>query len=173
MCPAAPAFTLCFVAQPDRAKAVVKFVKFSIIGALSALLFMVIYVGLRALWPPAAANLVALLTAVIFNTEANRYWTFDRARVPRIQMHVKGAALILVAYLFTTGAVLGLQALHPRADRLAEATVVVVANGAMVVFRFVGLARWAIRPGQAPRPGRPPAPAGTAPAGTEDRRPSP
>jgi putative flippase GtrA len=126
---------------------VVRFVKFSIVGGLSALIFAVVYVVLRAMWPPAGANLVGLLTAVVFNTEANRLWTFDRARVPRIRMHLKGAALILVAYLFTTGAVLGLQAVHPHPDRLTEAAVVVVASGAMVILRFVGLDRWAIRPG--------------------------
>jgi hypothetical protein len=51
-----------------------------------------------------------------------------------------------VAYVFTTSAVLLLQVIHPNADRLTEAAVVVFANGAMVIFRFVGLDRWAIRP---------------------------
>lgn len=128
----------------------VRFVKFSLIGAMSALIFVVVYVALRGFWPAAAANLVALLTAVVFNTEANRYWTFDRAKVPRLRMHLKGAALILIAYLFTTGAVLGLQAVHPEAGRLTEAAVVLVANGAMVVFRFIGLDKWAIGPGKHP-----------------------
>jgi putative flippase GtrA len=136
-----------YVAQRDLVSTVVKFVKFSVIGGLSALIFVVVYIALRALWPPPAANLAGLLTAVIFNTEANRHWTFERSQVSRLRMHIKGAALILVAYLFTTSAVLALRALHPHADRLTEAAVIVVANCAMVVFRFVGLDRWAIRPG--------------------------
>lgn len=141
------------MAQQDRAGTAVKFVKFSVIGALSALCFVVIYVALREVWPPAAANLIGLLGAVVLNTEANRRWTFERSQLPWIRMHLKGAALILVAYVFTTGAVLLLRAVYPEADRLAEATVVVFANAAMAVFRFVGLDLWALRPAKARRDG--------------------
>jgi putative flippase GtrA len=122
-----------------------KFVKFCIIGALSVAFYVAVYLVLRDLWPPALANMGALFLSVLFNTEANRRWTFDRTGVRRVGMHLRAIALITLTYACTTGAVVALHAFDPQAGRLTEVIVLVTADLLMVVVRFIALDRWVFR----------------------------
>ncbi len=129
-------------AAPLPAAVVLKFVLFGIVGALSGVVYVLIYLPLREVTPPPVANLVALALAALFNIEANRAWTFRRNRVARFGMHVRSAMLFGAHYALTTGAVLVLLAVHPDASRVAEVVTLFAADAAMTVARFVGLDKW-------------------------------
>ncbi|TMR08430.1 glycosyltransferase [Nonomuraea turkmeniaca] len=124
------------VARP-RAVTWAKFLSFATIGVFSVILYTLIYLPLREFWPPATANLGALILAGIINTEANRRWTFGRVR--RSTMHFRAAVLSATNYALTTAAVL---AVPPEAGRPAEVGAVVGTYFLLTAIRFTALDRW-------------------------------
>ncbi len=130
---------------PPWAVTGVRFVMFGIVGGLTGVLYVAIYLVLREWTPPAAANFAALAAAAVFNVEAHRVWTFRTARVAQLGMHVRSALLFVVDYAVTTGAVLVLPAVFPDAGRTGELVTLLGANLVMTIVRFVGLDRWIFR----------------------------
>lgn len=135
------------IRQP-RAVTLLKFLLFGLVGALSGVLYVLVYLALRDLTSPALANFGALLVSALFNTEANRAWTFTRARVPRIGMHLRAAMLFAAHYVVTTGTVVVVLELAPGAGRTTEVVVLLAADLLMTVLRFIGLDRWVFRRGR-------------------------
>ncbi|MGC5032746.1 GtrA family protein [Micromonospora sp. DT229] len=129
-------------AAAPPAATVLKFVLFGIVGAISGVVYVLVYLPLREVTPPPVANLVALALAALFNIETNRAWTFRRNRVARFGMHVRSAMLFGAHYALTTGAVLVLLAVNPDASRITEVVTLFAADAAMTVARFVGLDKW-------------------------------
>ena len=101
------------------------------------------YLALRAGLPPVAANAIALVVTAIGNTAANRRLTFGiRGTDGLARDHGAGLAAFALALCLTTGAASGLALLAPHASRFVELAVLVTANAAATVGRFVLLRAW-------------------------------
>jgi putative flippase GtrA len=113
---------------------------FAAIGVASTAAYALLYLLLRGIAGPVAANAVALLVTAVGNTAANRRFTFgvrDRRRAGVIRDQLAGLAALGVALVITTSAAAALDGLAPDAGRFVELAVLVFANGLATVTRFV------------------------------------
>jgi putative flippase GtrA len=132
-------------------------VAFGAIGIVSTAAYAVLYLVLRTLLGPTAANATALILTAVGNTTANRRLTFRvRSRGSMLRDQLAGFVALGIALAITTLAITGLGALVPHAARLLELAVLVVANAAATLVRFLVLR--AVIAGR-PLPGARPAPA--------------
>jgi glycosyltransferase involved in cell wall biosynthesis len=157
--------------------------RFALVGVASTLLYLLAFVALRGTVAPLLANAAALALSAVFNTAANRRFTFGRrGRAGLLTHHVQGLAVFGLCLGLTTAALAGLDALAPDASRAVEVAVLVAANAAATLLRYFLLRLWVFgpRPGGAggqltelqglaacptprPRPARPASRATTAP----------
>ncbi len=130
-------------------------VRFGVIGVASTVAYLLLFLLLHDPLGAQTANLMALLVTAIANTAANRRFTFGmwgRAGVARHQF--QGLAVFLVALGITSGALDALHSLVADPSRTVELAVLVMANVAATVLRFVLLRGWvfhARQPGDAQR----------------------
>ncbi len=118
-------------------------VTFGAIGVVSTATYAVLYLVLRSSTGPVAANALALLITAVGNTAANRRLTFGvRGRRSMLRHQLGGLLAFAVALAITTSAAAALAALAPHAGRLIELAVLVVANAAATVTRFLLLRVW-------------------------------
>jgi putative flippase GtrA len=118
-------------------------VVFAAIGVVSTAVYAVLYLLLRSVAGPTAANAAALVLTAVGNTAANRRLTFGvRDRRSMVRDQLGGLAALGVALAITTVSVNLLGALAPHAGRLVELAVLVVANALATVARFVLLRSW-------------------------------
>jgi putative flippase GtrA len=111
---------------------------FGAIGVVSTAAYAVLYLALRPLADPVIANALALLLTAIGNTAANRRLTFGiRGRRSMVRDQVGGLIALAVALAITTAAVSMLAVAVPTAGRVLELAVLVAANAAATVVRFV------------------------------------
>ena len=116
---------------------------FAAIGVVSTLAYLGLFWVLRAVTGAMAANAVALGVTAVANTAANRRFTFGvtgRAGVWR--QHLEGLVVFGLGLAVTTAA-LGLLAPDGRP---AELAVLVAANAAATLLRFVLLRSWVFHP---------------------------
>jgi putative flippase GtrA len=118
---------------------------FGVIGALSTVVTAVLYALLRSWWPPLLANLVALTVTTLWNTEANRRFTFIRQSGSPGRIHLQGLLVFGLYYVVTSGALLGLHAWRPDPSRWLEVAVLVVSSVVGTAIRFVLLRSWVFR----------------------------
>ncbi len=119
-------------------------VSFGAIGVVSTVLTSVLYALLRTWWPPLLANLVALIGTTVWNTEANRRYTFlQRGTSGRVQL--QGLIVFALYYVVTSGALLGLQQWAENPSRWLEVLVLVVSSVIGTALRFVLLRSWVFR----------------------------
>ena len=117
-------------------------VRFAAVGVLSTAAYLVLYLLGRVSVGAETANLVALLVTAIGNTAVNRRLTFGiRSRAGLVRHHVAGLVAFGVGLLLTSGSLAVLHADNPHPSRLAELTVLVVANGLATMLRFLTLRR--------------------------------
>ncbi|MCM6777379.1 bifunctional glycosyltransferase family 2/GtrA family protein [Nocardia sp. CDC159] len=121
-------------------------VRFGIIGVISTLAYLLLYVLLQGVIGAQLANFAALLLTAIANTAANRAFTFGvRGSTRVVSQHFQGLLIFAFAWLLTSGS---LFALHHWAGSDAavhwELFVLVAANLVATLTRFVGL-RWVFR----------------------------
>ncbi|GAA3355499.1 glycosyltransferase [Saccharopolyspora gregorii] len=124
---------------------------FGIIGILSTVATSVLYALLRSWWPPLVANLVALTVTTLWNTEANRRFTFVGRAASSGRVHVQGLVVFALYYVVTSGALLALDAAVPDASRWLEVLVLVASSVVGTALRFVLLRSWVFRP-RTPQP---------------------
>ncbi len=120
--------------------------RFAAVGVASTLAYLVLYALLRLDVGPQAANLIALLVTAIGNTAVNRRLTFGVRGGERILAHqAQGLVVFALGLALTSGCLglLGLASQHP--SRVAELTVLIVANLAATVLRFVLFRGWVFR----------------------------
>jgi putative flippase GtrA len=115
---------------------------FAVIGVLSTVAYLVLYWLLRHWFPVLAANLLALVVCTLFNTEANRRFTFAGRRNVAERVHLKGLIVFGLYYAFTSGALLGLHALDPAPAQALEVAVLAVASALGTAGRFLLLRGW-------------------------------
>ncbi|MDA0565327.1 bifunctional glycosyltransferase family 2/GtrA family protein [Streptomonospora sp. S1-112] len=133
------------VLAPPRGGLTWQLVSFGLIGAVSTVATALLYALLRAWLPPLAANLAALVATTLWNTEANRRYTFTRPAGARGRAHVQGLVVFGLYYALTSGALLALHALTPDPARWLEVAVLVVSSVAGTALRFVLLRSWVFR----------------------------
>lgn len=124
-------------------------VRFGAIGVTSTLAYLLLFVLLHSSLGAQAANFVALLITAIANTAANRRFTFGvRGRGNAARHQLEGLLVFGLGLVLTSGS---LAALHSIAapGRNVELAVLVAANLAATVLRFVLLRGWVFHPRRA------------------------
>ncbi|MDI9832548.1 bifunctional glycosyltransferase family 2/GtrA family protein [Streptomyces sp. KAU_LT] len=123
--------------------------RFGAVGAVSTLGYVLLYALLRPAAGPQAANAVALLVCALANTAANRRLTFGvRGRGGALRHQAKGLLVFLVGLALTSGSLAVLDRLAPDAAHLTELVVLVAANLAATLLRFLLLRAWVFRAGR-------------------------
>jgi putative flippase GtrA len=120
--------------------------RFTVIGVASTIAYVLLYLMLRGLMSAQAANMLSLLTTAVANTAANRRLTFrisGRSHAARHQ--VKGLIAFGIGLALTSGALAGLHAGSSRPGRWTEISVLIAANLAATVVRFVLYRTWVFR----------------------------
>ncbi|MBL0888583.1 bifunctional glycosyltransferase family 2/GtrA family protein [Myceligenerans indicum] len=147
-------------------------VRFALVGAASTLAYMLLYLLLNPVLGAQLSNLAALVLTAIANTAANRRLTFGIRGPHRLAtQHGQGLIVFGMAWTLTSGSLALLHALAPGAGPGTELLVLVVANLAATLLRFVLLRRWVFGPRREALPDPTPADvAGPRPAATPASR---
>ena len=127
-------------------------VRFAGIGAASTLAYLLLFMALSGVTGSQLANLVALLVTAVANTAANRRLTFGVRGGGQTRHQVQGLVVFGLALALTSGSLAALHAITATPGRLLEATVLVAANLAATVLRFVLLRAWVFRAGHQSAP---------------------
>jgi putative flippase GtrA len=124
--------------------------RFTVIGVVSTIAYVVLFLLLRTIVSAQAANVVSLLVTAVANTAANRRLTFGISGRPNAARHqVKGLIAVGIGLALTSGALAALASAHP--GRLAEVSVLIAANLVATVIRFLLYRHWVFgRPKRAP-----------------------
>ncbi len=124
--------------------------RFAAVGVASTLLYLLLFLVLRAALPALAANTLALGLSAIANTAANRRFTFGRRGGERLlRHHAQGLLVFGLCLGLTSGSLLALEALAPEAPRALELAVLLAANAAATALRYLLLRLWVFGPGAA------------------------
>jgi len=135
-----------------RATLLHQLVRFAVVGVASTIAYALLYLLLRGPLGAQAANFAALLLTAIGNTAANRRLTFGvRGPVGAIRHQGQGLVVFAAGWALTASALAALYASAPSPPRAAELAVLVIANLAATLLRFVLLRRWVFR--RRPSPG--------------------
>jgi putative flippase GtrA len=117
--------------------------RFAAIGVVSTLAYLGLFSLLRHGLDAQPANLVALLVTAIANTAANRRLTFGiTGRRDAAKHQLQGLFVFALGLGLTSGSLAALHAFSPSPARAAELAVLVGANLAATVLRFVLLRLW-------------------------------
>jgi putative flippase GtrA len=131
----------------------VQALRFVAIGVLSTLAYVLLFLLLRTVVTAQAANALALLATAVANTAANRRFTFGmRGRGRAMRHQAEGLVVFALALALTAGSLALLRGLDAHASRVAELSVLVGANLAATVLRFVLLRGWVFRAHRAAPP---------------------
>jgi putative flippase GtrA len=111
---------------------------FGAIGAASTLAYVVLYAWLREAAPAAIANALALVATAVANTAANRRLTFGiRGSEGFARHHAAGLLALGAALAITSTSLVVLNLVAPHHGRAAEIAVLVLANAAATLVRFL------------------------------------
>ncbi|MFI1377837.1 glycosyltransferase [Embleya sp. NPDC020886] len=120
--------------------------RFALIGLVSTLAHLLLYVLLRGDMGPLAANALALTMTTIANTAANRRFTFGVRGRAGVWRHQAQGGLAFVVGLALSSATLGaLHAAVQRPSRGVEVGALVVAGAVATIVRFLLLRVWVFR----------------------------
>ncbi len=120
---------------------------FGTIGIISTLAYLGIFSAMQGFVGSQAANFLALLITAIGNTAANRRFTFGiRGQGGRARHHGQGLLVFGMALLITSGSLASVHTLVDPTPHWVELGVLVAANLAATVLRFVLLRTWVFRP---------------------------
>ncbi|WJV47683.1 bifunctional glycosyltransferase family 2/GtrA family protein [Streptomyces flavofungini] len=148
-------------------------VGFCAVGALSTLFYLLLYSGFRTVTGAQAANAFALLVSAVANTAANRRLTFGvRGRARAVRHQAQGLVVFAVGLALTSGSLAALDAASAHPAHGTELAVLVVANLAATVLRFLLLRVWVFpdrRTEPTPSGGTRPTPHATEPAPSAPR----
>jgi putative flippase GtrA len=111
---------------------------YAAIGIVSTAAYVAIYAPLRNVSSAAAANVAALVVTATANTAANCRLTFQVRGRDGLARHQAAALLALAVALAATSASLGvLDVVAPHRGRLTEIAVLLAANAAATLVRFL------------------------------------
>jgi putative flippase GtrA len=115
---------------------------FAAIGVVSTLAYVALYALLRSFVSAGAANVIALVATAIGNTAANRRLTFSiRDRAGMARDHAAGlvalGVALGVALVITSASLALLSVVAPGAPHAIEVVILVAANAAATLVRFL------------------------------------
>ncbi|MER5465770.1 bifunctional glycosyltransferase family 2/GtrA family protein [Streptomyces sp. NPDC002668] len=118
-------------------------VGFCVVGALSTLLYLLLYSLFRAGVGPQVANAGALLVSAVANTAANRRLTFGvRGRDRAVRHQAQGLVVFGIGLALTSGSLAALDAAATGPSHGTELAVLIAANLAATVLRFLLFRAW-------------------------------
>ena len=118
---------------------------FAIVGLISTGANLALYSLFRLWWPVLLANLAALVITTLFNTEANRRFTFAARDTTRNKAHLQGFVVFGLYYAFTSAALLVLHQVDPDPSRVLELAVLLASSVLGTAGRFFLLRSWVFR----------------------------
>ncbi|MER7205267.1 GtrA family protein, partial [Streptomyces sp. NPDC000188] len=118
-------------------------VGFCVVGALSTLVYLLLYSGFRTFTGSQVANALALLVSAVANTAANRRLTFGvRGRDRAVRHQAQGLVVFAIGLALTSGSLAALGAASADPAHSTELAVLVAANLAATVLRFLLFRAW-------------------------------
>ncbi|MFB8756373.1 glycosyltransferase [Streptomyces nigra] len=118
-------------------------VGFCAVGALSTVFYLLLYSAFRTFAGSQTANALALLVCAIANTAANRRLTFGvRGRAGAVRHQAQGLVVFGIGLALTSGSLAALDAAGGRPAHSTELAVLIAANLAATVLRFLLLRAW-------------------------------
>ncbi len=121
-------------------------VRFAAVGVLSTAAYLVLFLLLRDLLGSQGANFLSLLLTAIANTALNRRFTFGVVgRQRRTRQQVQGLIVFGLALGLTSGTLAVAHSLHSAPPAAVELALLVAANAAATLLRFLLLRRWVFR----------------------------
>jgi putative flippase GtrA len=117
-------------------------VRFATVGVASTVVYLVLFVLLRGALGAQGANLAALLLTAVANTAANRRFTFGVRGDGAARHQLQGLVVFGLGLALTSGSLALLEWITATPSRLVEVSVLVLANLAATVLRFVLLREW-------------------------------
>jgi putative flippase GtrA len=115
--------------------------RFGAVGVLSTLAYLLVFTALRPMGAQ-PANLLALLVTAAANTAANRRFTFGVRGRGAARHQAQGLVVFGLGLALTSGALALLSALAPHPPWTVEIGVLVAANLAATLLRFVLFKEW-------------------------------
>ncbi|GAA2170861.1 bifunctional glycosyltransferase family 2/GtrA family protein [Actinomadura napierensis] len=120
---------------------------FAVIGAISTLAQLVLFVLLRLAMGPLWANALSLVITTVFNTAANRRFTFGVTGTRRaLRQQLEGGLTFLLGLALSTGGLALLHAAAPGASRAVEVAALIAANAVATLVRFLLMRAWIFHP---------------------------
>jgi putative flippase GtrA len=118
-------------------------VRFAVVGVLSTLAYLALFLLLRAPMGAQGANFAALLLTAVANTAVNRRFTFGvRGALDRFRHQLQGLVVFAVGLGLTAASLALLTAVAPDAQRWLEVGVLVAANVTATLVRFLLFHSW-------------------------------
>jgi putative flippase GtrA len=128
---------------------------FAVIGVVSTLAQLVLFVLLRTVTGPLWANALSLVITTVGNTAANRRFTFGVTGTERaFRQQLEGGLAFLLGLALSSGGLALLHATVPGASRTVEVLALVTANGVATLVRFLLMRAWIFHPRRLGRRGR-------------------
>ncbi|MEU0332374.1 bifunctional glycosyltransferase family 2/GtrA family protein [Streptomyces sp. NPDC006193] len=120
-----------------------RLVGFCVVGAASTLFYLLLYSLGRRFCGAQTANALALLVSAMANTAANRRFTFGvRGRRGAVRHQAQGLVVLGIGLALTSGSLAALDAAADSPAHSTELAVLVAANLAATVLRFLLLRAW-------------------------------
>ncbi|MEV6793862.1 bifunctional glycosyltransferase family 2/GtrA family protein [Streptomyces sp. NPDC051320] len=118
-------------------------VGFCVVGAASTLFYLLLYSLFRTGLSPQLANAGALLVSAVMNTAANRRLTFRvRGRDSAVRHQAQGLVVFAIGLALTSGSLAALDAASADPAHSTELAVLIAANLAATVLRFLLFRAW-------------------------------
>ncbi|OEU88021.1 glycosyl transferase [Streptomyces abyssalis] len=144
---------------------------FCVVGALSTLAYLALYSLLRLGLGPQYANAAALLLTALANTAANRRHTFRiRGRGRMVRHQAQGLLVFAIGLALTSGSLGALEAADAHPSHSTELAVLVVANLAATLLRFLLFRTWVFAGEEGRTPAAKDRPGGAGGPSAQDER---
>ncbi|WP_199552040.1 bifunctional glycosyltransferase family 2/GtrA family protein [Streptomyces sp. N35] len=118
-------------------------VGFCAVGVLSTLFYLALYSLFRTGLGPQIANAAALLVSALANTAANRRLTFGvRGRERALRHQAQGLVVFAIGLALTSGSLAALDSAVGQPTHTTELIVLIAANAAATVLRFLLFRVW-------------------------------
>ena len=132
--------------EPSRG-ALRQLVRFTVIGVVMTLAYLLLYVALRGAWGAQGANLIAWVATALADTAANRRLTFGLSgRTGAARAQAEGLLVFGTGMAITSGSLIVLSALVGSPAQWLELGVLVAANLVAGLLRFSLLRHWVFAP---------------------------
>jgi putative flippase GtrA len=121
-------------------------VRFGAVGVISTLAYLALFLLLRDPLGSQGANALTLLLTAIANTALNRRFTFGVVGRQRMTRHqLQGLIVFGLALGLTSGTLAVAHSLYSTPPASVELALLVAANAAATLLRFLLLRRWVFR----------------------------